>query len=145
MSRMKISINFKGFEEYAEKLEGLGGDLRAAVDEALTESYEYVTRNLEADMKKHYLTGETERSILRDSKVEWNGNIGEIKVGFDIKNRGLPSVFLMYGTPRHAPGHPGTTADKQLYDDVYGSSTKRKISKIQKDIFEKALRRRMGG
>lgn len=137
MSKNKLSIDFKNFEEYAEKLDKLGGDLRAAVEQALQESAELVAQQLQADMPKHHRTGRTQRSIL-NNRVEWNGTIAEIKVGFDISNGGFPSIFLMYGTPRMAK-------DQKLYNDVYGAATKRKVRELQEKIFADAIRRIMGG
>lgn len=145
MTKKKWSIDFKNFEEMAEKLDGLGGDLKATADKALQKSHDYVTERLEKDMKPHNKTHKTERSLMKDEKVEWSGNIAEIHVGFNISHGGLPSIFLMYGTPRHAPNHPGQQADKKLYNDVYGSATKRKIQKLQEEIFAEAIKKRMGG
>ena len=64
----------------------------------------------------------------------------------------MPSIFLMYGTPRHAPGnqyggpvrpgaqeHPGTKADKELYDAIYGSKTQKDIAAKQQKIFTQAI------
>lgn len=150
MSRAKFSLDFKGFAEYAEKLDRLGGDLRAAADEALKQTADHITGNLEADMTRHNKSGKTVGSLVKNQSVEWVGNVAEIDVGFDIANGGLPSVFLMYGTPRHGPigphgGHPGTDADKKLYNDIYGSGTKRKVREIQEKVFAEAIKRKMGG
>ena len=153
-SRKKLFIDFSGFADYAERLENLGGDLKATADKALQASHDYVTENLKDDMKRHHKTGRTERSLLEDSKVEWTGNVGSIEVGFDIANGGLPSVFLMYGTPKHAPANQygkasgtnhGVDADKQLFDDVYGARTKKEVRKIQDEIFAKEIKKIMGG
>ena len=152
--RKKLSIDFSGFAEYAERLDRMGGDLKATADKALQASHDYVTENLRNDIKRHRQTGKTERSLLEDSKVEWEGNVGSIEVGFDIANGGLPSVFLMYGTPKHAPANQygnasgvnrGMDADKQLFDDVYGARTKREVRKIQEEIFAKEIKKIMGG
>lgn len=146
----KFSLDFKNFEDYAEKLDKLGGDLKDTAGEALRKSYEYVTNNLEPAINKHRETGKTEKSLLKNSKVTWTGNTASIDVGFDINNGGLPSIFLMYGTPRHGPvgakgGHPGTQADKQLYNAIYGSSAKRKIRELQEEVFAKEVKKIMGG
>lgn len=137
MSKNKMSIDFANFEEYAEKLDRLGGDLRGAVERALQESADLVNHQLQSDMPKHHRTGRTQKSII-NSHVEWNGSIAEIKVGFDISNGGFPSIFLMYGTPRMAK-------DTKLYNDVYGAATKRKIKELQEKIFADAINRIMGG
>ena len=135
--RNRVRIQFGGFEEYAERIDRLNGDLKSIFNEALIESKKLVTPEIKKKMEKHHLTGDTEESIDENFEVDWNGNIGEIKVGFDIKEGGLPSIFLMYGTPRVKP-------DKKLYNSIYGAATKRKISELQKEIFERELRR-LGG
>ena len=152
--KQKMSIDFSSFEEYAERLENLGGDLKATVDKALQASHDYVTENLKDDMKRHHKTGKAERSLLEDSKVEWEGNVASIDVGFDIANGGLPTIFLMYGTPKHAPANQygraggvngGVDADKRMFDDIYGTRTKKEVQKIQEQIFAQEIKKRMGG
>lgn len=138
MSKNKISLDFKNFEEYAERLDKLGGNLREAIEKALQESADLINQQLESDMPKHHRTGRTQRSILSNGRVEWSGTIAEIKVGFSISNGGFPSIFLMYGTPR-------MDKDQKLYNDVYGAATKRKVREIQEKVFADAIRRVMGG
>lgn len=138
MARAKLFIDGDIFADYAAKLEKIGSMeyLKKTTEKALEESKDYVTKNLHQDMKKHHRTGRTEKSIDDDSKVEWHGSEASIKVGFKISDGGLASIFLMYGTPRMQP-------DKKLYNDVYGNSTRRKISEIQREVFDKALRQVM--
>ena len=151
---MKMSIDFKNFAEYAEKLDKMGGDLRATTQKALEETHEYITANIKRDIQKHHKTGATERSLIEDAEVVWTGNIASIDVGFDIKNGGLPSIFLMYGTPKHPPANQygksagtngGIDADKELYNDIYGARTQREVKKIQERVFADAIKKRMGG
>lgn len=134
MARKRFSIDGDLWSPYLEKLQKVGSMdfLQETVEKALTDSKEYVTANLHKDMKKHKRTGRTEATIDDDSGVEWSGTLAEIKVGFNISKGGLASVFLMYGTPRMQP-------DRKLYNDVYGAATQRKISEIQKEVFESAL------
>ena len=133
----RVRLQFDGFQEYAERIDKLNGDLKSVMTEALVESKKLVTPGIKKRMEKHRLTGVTESAIDDVTGVTWNGPIGEIKIGFDINNGGLPSIFLMYGTPRIKP-------DKTLYNIIYGSVTKKRISELQKEIFEKELAR-LGG
>jgi hypothetical protein len=95
---------------------------------------DYVNDNLERDIRPHRRTGKTEKSLRKDWKVEWQGMTASIPVGFDVTKGGLPSIFLMYGTPKHGPvgkrpgatGHPGIKQDKKLFNDVYGSAAQKK-------------------
>lgn len=134
----RLSVDFKGFAEVAENLDRLGGDLKEVTDKALEESRKLVDSQLHSKMIKHHRTGVTERSILDNARVKWSGWISEVEVGFDISNGGLPSIFLMYGTPRMAK-------DQNLYNAVYGSATKRKINELQKKVFDDAVKKCMGG
>lgn len=146
----KLSLDFKGFEEMIAEIDGMGGDMQRAVDGALKQTKSFVTGQLEQEIGKHRRTGRTEASLDKDMSVEWDGTTASIDVGFHIRDGGLASVFLMYGTPRHGPvgkrgGHPGTEQDRALYDAIYGSRTKRQIKKLQEEAVRKVLKRSGGG
>lgn len=151
MAKNKMSLSGDIFEEYAAKLEKLGGSLKATTERALAESAEYVNDNLKKDIKAHKRTRQTEKSLRDEEKVKWSGTTAEIGVGFDISHGGLASIFLMYGTPRHGPigkkpgstGHPGTKQDKKLYNDVYGSKTQKEVKEIQEKIFAEEVEKLM--
>jgi hypothetical protein len=139
MARKKLFVDGEVFGQYAQQLYKLSSMefLKETTEKALMESKAYVTEKLHQDMKKHHRTGRTEASIDDDSGVEWKGTLASIKVGFKISEGGLPSIFLMYGTPRIEP------PDKKLYNDVYGAATSRKIQEIQREVFDNALRQVM--
>lgn len=146
----RLSIDFKGFQEYYEKLDRMGTDIKKVTEEALEKSFRTVTPGIQAAIAPHSVrfTGATEDSLVKEPNVKWDGNTGSVKVGFDITNGGLPSIFLMYGTPRHgvenqygkaSGSHPGMAVDQTLYNSIYGTSTKNKVRKVQKEVFDKAL------
>lgn len=156
--KKKRGIDFSGFEELAAEFEKLGGDVKKIAEECLEVVPEMINPNLRKDMQRHKRTGKTAESIIENPKVEWQGNIGKIPVGFDLKNGGMPSIFLMYGSPRHAPknqyggakspnakDNPGFAADKKLYNDIYGTAIKRKIGEEQEKILTDAIKKRLGG
>lgn len=143
-TKTKLSIDFDAFTEYAKKLEKVGADIKKITEECLTEAAEYVTDNLEKDIKPHKRTRRTEKSLRKNSKVTWQGTTASIDVGFDIAEGGLASIFLMKGTPRHEPNHPGTKQDKRLYNDVYGAATQKKIQEMQEKHLQEALEKIMG-
>ena len=144
-TKNKLTLQFSGFADFAERLDALGGDLKETTEKALKESHAYVTPKLVAAMEKHNQTGETVGSIIIHAPVEWVGATAEIKVGFEIDKGGMPSIFLMYGTPRHEPNHSGTDADEELYNAIYGKDTKKEVAKIQKGIFDAAIKKKMEG
>ena len=135
MAKNKIGLQFDGFEEMIAQFDKLG-NVKPVVEEALIKSQEHVANNLKIDMAKHHRTGRTESTIADDKKVDWEGFVASIDVGFDISNGGLASIFLMYGTPR-------MQKDTKLYNDVYGNGTRKEIGKIQEEIFRSAIAERM--
>lgn len=138
MARNKLRLEFKGFEKYAARLDELGGDLKAVTEKALKESHTLVTPKIKAAMTKHNKSGDTSRAILDKSPVVWDGAVASIDVGFDIQNGGMPSIFLMYGTPRVKP-------DRDLYNAIYGNKTKKDIKELQQEIFSAAIKKAMEG
>lgn len=144
MSRKKLELHFSGFKELAERLDELGKDLKPITEKALIESHMAVIPEIEKAIQKpnlpsggKYSTGATQKSIIKTPVVNWEGSIGSIDIGFDI-SKTMTSIFLMYGTPRHKPV-------SGLYEAIYGNKTKKEISKIQKEIFEKAIKNAMEG
>lgn len=133
----KTQIEFDGFEEAISRLSELEGDVKKTTENALKETRKHVHENLNVAMQKHNRTFKTVRSLDNDSNVQWVGSVASISVGFDLTNGGLPSIFLMYGTPR-------MSKDQNLYNAVYGKKTKDEVMKIQRDIFYDEIRR-LGG
>lgn len=136
----KMKLQFSGFDEYIEKLDKLGGDIRTATEQALFKTHEMITPALKRRMENAHnnYSGETVRSLDEDGSLTWEGQTASISVGFHIRDGGLPSIFLMYGTPRMQP-------DRTLYNLVYGSKIKKEIGERQKEIFAKAIKERMEG
>jgi len=134
----KIGLQFEGFDELAAQFEQLGGDLKRATENALKASKQAVTPGIDQAINKHRLTGDTERSLDKKIRVEWEGTTASIDIGFHVSQGGLPSIFLMYGTPR-------VKKDTKLYNSIYGSKVKKQIAEVQKEVFQKMIARRMGG
>ena len=130
----KMQLIFSGFDEYAEKLEKLGGNLEKTTEKALIATHKHITPRVEATFKKHDVkySHETMKSLKKEARVEWDGLKAEIGVGFKISSGGLPSIFLMYGTPKIQP-------DKKLYDAIYGSKTKKEVKALQEEIFAEEI------
>lgn len=133
----KLKLEFDGFEEVVNRLKKLDGDVKDITEKALEASRDYVVPNLHSAMAPHRRTGKTEGAIDEKSRVEWTGTLAKISVGFDLKHGGLPSIFLMYGTPK-------MKKDQKLYNAIYGTATQNKIKQIQEDIFYDEIRR-LGG
>lgn len=129
----KTRIEFEGFDEVIARLSQLEGDVKGVTEQALQKTKQHIHKNLKIAMQRHNLTFATVNSLDESSRVNWQGSIGSIDVGFDISNGGLPSVFLMYGTPR-------MRKDQNLYNAIYGEKTKDDVMKIQEEILFNAIR-----
>ena len=134
----KGMIDFSQLEDLAEKWEKAGGKVEQLAESCLKAAHEAVTPAIIQDMSKHRRTGHTQGSIVTDAKVTWEGTKANIPVGFDIKQGGLPSIFLMYGTPR-------IKKDTKLYADVYGKKAQERIKKAQEEAFLKEIKKLLGG
>lgn len=138
----KMTVNFDGMQRLQRQLDELGGEsTKRAIEGALKSSQQVVARKTDAAMQPHIRTGKTKASIIKDGQVEWTGDTASINVGFDLQNGGMPSIYLMHGTTLH--GQPHIKPDKNLYDAVYGSATKKEVKKVQEEAFNKVLERVM--
>ena len=134
----KFGIQFDGFTELMENFDRLGGDLKEVSEECLTVAHEVVTPKIKADIRRHKRTGATEKSIKNNVQISWEGTTASVGVGFKIGEGGLPSIFLMYGTPR-------MKKDTKLYNDIYGSAVRKEIAAKQEEILQNAIAQRLGG
>lgn len=133
----KFSCEFEGLDELIKRISELEGNVKAVTDKALKETRDAITPGIEAAMAKHKRTGRTAQSIRKDLPVEWVGDQAAIPVGFDISNGGLPSVFLMYGTPR-------MKKDTALYNSIYGKKVIQQARELQAEIIYDELRKLEG-
>lgn len=145
MPKTKYGLKFDGWKETIAKLDEIGGSeaMRRGTDEALRASKEYVNGLIESAIKKlpahgKYSTGRTENSIDKDNTVEWEGLKAAIKIGFNFKDSGLVSIYLMYGTPRMKPV-------SGLKNAIYGAKTQKEVAKIQSDAINAVINEIMEG
>ena len=124
----RIALQTEGFDELIRALERAGQDSKKAAEKALIEGKQAVTPDIREAMARHHRTGRTEASLDTKEEVRFGGTVAEVDIGFHIRQGGLPSIFLMYGTPRMQP-------DKRLYDAIYGTKARKKFE----DAAEKAL------
>ena len=147
MAKNKMSVDFKGLDDYIKRLESIDESaVRRAFDSALLATEQVVKESVTAAMQTHNETGTTAGTIISGKTPEWTQSIGKAPVGFDIgdtdrrqKDDRLASVFLMYGTKVH--GQPHEAPDRALFEAVYGRAVRKRVRKIQEQAFEKVLRR----
>ena len=134
-TKNKLTLDFPMFDTLKKQLNEAGGNaLTTAVEDALKASAAFADTQIKAAIAPHRKTGKVEESLdNHPDQVEWYGTSASIPVGFDLKDGGLPSLFLMYGTKVH--GQPHVAPDRKLYDAIYGSKVKKQIQKIQGEAF----------
>lgn len=134
---VKMQLLFDGFKDLAADIDRIGGDLDAAVDEALIGTADTIHNNLvtaaasyasKGGGKRGYATGAMYSTIIGDNYVNWMGSIASIDVGFRIRQTGgWHSIFVMYGTPKMAK-------DTAVYNAIKGAATQAQIKKLQEEI-----------
>ena len=134
----RMEIQTKGLEELIERIDKSGGDIKQAVNQALTKGKQAVQPDIEEAIARHRRTGRTEASLDQDMHVTWDGTVGSLEIGFHIRKGGLPSIFLMYGTPRMQP-------DKKLYNAVYGPTARRKAKEAEEEALSDFMKKLTGG
>lgn len=139
-----LSIDFSNFAEYAERLDELNADLKEIFQDAMEQAAETVEwdimdaladSNLPALGK--YSQGATEASVIRDAKVQWQGMLGEIPIGFDKTMPGAGG-WLITGTPKMRP-------DYKLEDIFSRRSYEKKIMKQIEEHLQEEIDERLGG
>lgn len=145
MARNRVTIDFKGFDDYMEKMDKLGGTdlMKKGVEDGLRASKQYINDELKKvstsskyPAKGKYSQGLTKDSIDENLKIEWKGLVGYIKIGYNFNISGLRTIMLMYGTPKMQPV-------KGMKSAVYGSKTKKNIAELQKQAIDKLIERYM--
>lgn len=134
-----MKIDFEGFDEMLKKFQRLEADTKSITEEALRKTHEIVTAKAAASATAgsypaggKYSSGNTAKSLKKDAQITWKGTEASVEVGFNIKHGGLPSIFMMYGTPRYMK-------DQAMYDAFWSSQTEGEVINAQKEIFMKAL------
>lgn len=134
-----IKLEFSGFDAMLKKLNEMEADTKGVVTEALQKSFDIVTKKAEEAIQSSnlpaqgkYSSGRSEKSLVHDLKITWKGTEATAPVGFNIKKGGLPTIFMMYGTPRYMK-------NQKLYDAFYSDQTEGEVLNAQKKIFEEAV------
>lgn len=145
----KIGLNFDGWEEYMAKLDKIGGGsaMKRGAEAGLITSKNHVNPKIKKGVSngslpaggKYSSAPHVKDALDNDLKVNWQGSIAEIKIGFDLKKPGgFTSIYLMYGTPRMKPA-------KGLKAAIYGATTKKEIAELQSEALNKVIKRIMEG
>ncbi|MEG2934590.1 MAG: hypothetical protein RR842_13525 [Gordonibacter sp.] len=127
-----MGLKFDGMDELLGKLSRMEVSTDKVAESALVETHQVVTEQVDkAQASSRYnlvpgVSGATSGAVYRDMTVDCSGTTASSGVGWSIADGGLPSVFLMYGTPSIAP-------DRNLYNAIYGGKTKQLVQQAQAD------------
>ena len=141
--------------------EGVGKDIKPAVNEALEESQKYIQQELEpavepynggsshkgkVGQKYSWAEGSMSDALIRNPEVEWEANVATVRVGFSSKDRlgFMHSLFVMYGVPAHGKFNHGYGKDAKIYNAIRGVRTQKKIEEIQIEAFKNYFKRQAG-
>ncbi len=137
----KVKLEFDGFNQLTSRLSKLGVDIKPVAERALIESHRIVTEKAASSVSKpnlpaggKYSSGNTQRSLKRNAEINWTGTEGSVSVGFDISHGGLPSIFMIYGTPRYMK-------NQQMYDAFYSKRTQNEVISLQQRIYYDEIRK----
>ena len=140
----KFTLETKGLDVLMNNLRKVNGDVKKVTEDALRETHTIITHKAEDVAQKAYYpaggkysSGRTHDSVKKDAEIVWKGNVGEVPVGYSIRNGGLPSIFMIYGTPRYMKV-------QEMYNAFYGRGTKNEVAKKQKDVFYDEIHKLMG-
>lgn len=135
----RLSLEFRGLDEYLKKLSKVENAAKLVAEKALRASFDIVQDKAEIAVQKanlpaggKYSTGDTEKSLKKQAEISWSGTEASMSVGFNISKGGLPSIFMMYGTPTYMK-------NQALYDAFYGEQTEGQVAKEQAEIFREAM------
>lgn len=141
MPRSNIGLQVTGLEDMLQALEQTQRGTKGAVEAALKATKQVVNQELTKDTINanypalgKYASGKLKRSIDRNFNVKWEGTVANMDIGYDFSISGMSSIFILRGTPKHAPV-------QKIYDDIYGNRIKRKFAKAQKEAIEKIIDR----
>lgn len=146
----KTQIEFEGFENVLSKLTKMNANVKGITEKALKKTHQIVTKKAEEAIEPHHDTGATEKSLYREANVEWAGTVASVSTGFSIREGGLASIFLMYGTPRHAVSNQygrtkgivdKTKKDSEMYNAFWSKKTQNEIMEAQEEIFYAEIRK----
>ena len=138
--KSKWAFRFDEMEALAAKIEKMGGSLEEAVEDALQGTHDLITPKLAQNIARHNVSGDTEKSLDKAPAVTWkNPLVAQVNIGFDLTSGGLPSVFLMWGTPKRKASE--MPVDKKLKNAAFGPAVKREVAQLQREALEAYLQK----
>lgn len=139
-----VKLEFKGFQETLKKLTDLNADVKRIATEAMQKSFDIVTEKARDAVAKpnlpkggRFSTGRTEESLVTHLDITWKNTEATAPVGFDVSKGGLPSIFMIRGSPRYMKV-------QAMYDAFFSDQTIGEVLNAQREVFNKALEEAIG-
>ena len=139
-------LDASGLDGLLEDLEKAGADVKEIAELALKKTADRIQEDVEEAMeKKHlpkkgkYSTGRTKRTALHNQRVEWEGDVARIPVGFDGTKPGA-SLYLIGGV--HNPDgssrmSPNAKLNRIFRKGRYMNERKKEMAQFFKDELER--------
>lgn len=142
--KSKWAFRFDEMEALAAKIEKMGGSLEEAVENALQGTHDLITPKLAQNIARHNVSGATGKSLDKAPAVTWKSPlVAQVNIGFDLSDGGVPSIFLMWGTPKRKASE--MPVDKKLKNAAFGPAVKREVAKLQREALEAYLQKTLRG
>ena len=103
MAKGRTRITITGYDAILKSIEKMGGDMQAAVIEAIELSGKNATNRFRDIAQEHEYTGQTLSSLVEDPKAVIEKNKIILETGFDINKGGVAAIWLDRGTPKQKP------------------------------------------
>lgn len=133
MGKSRFAFDFSQMEELAKSIEDIGGNIKDAAEDALNQTADFITKGLEATWPSHNYTGATGSTLDSTPRVTWKNDwTAEVHIGFHMNAGGWPSIFIMWGTPKHR-------ADMALQNAAFGLKTNLQVREIQFQALQKYI------
>ena len=141
--RRKNGFDTTMLKKYGDALDAAGGSaaIKRAVEGGMKSAKQEVIREVTSLMQPGNLpaggkwsTGDTMAHLDKELTIKWEGNLARLGLGFVLQAGGLVSIFLMYGTPHHAPV-------AGLEDVLRGNKLRKITRKEQEQAILKVLER----
>ena len=131
----RLDLKFAGMDAYIEAMAKLGEDVKEITEKTLQQGVDIINEELHVEMRKHHVTGETEKSIRDGERVKWAGDKASVKYGFNVKKGGEPAIYLERGRPHQRPTPVLKPAEKRAES---------RIGELLEETLRKAMERANG-